>query len=112
MGQGHEPRPLRPGLIARPEAHVQEGPSPFYTRACSTGGHVLYSTLLGVAGILLAAGLIELRRAPLAASIAIAAGAILGGVMTFYLILTLAAALLVLVWLLLGSRKRRSPATA
>lgn len=78
----------------------------------SLGARFLWGTAIGIAGFLLAAGLLELRRAPRRASIAIGAGAILGGAATFWTILTPVAGLIILVWLLLGTRKRRSPAAA
>ena len=73
---------------------------------------LLFGIVLGVAGILLAVGLIQLKRKPLAASIAIGVGAALGGAITFWAILTPAVAIIILIWLFLGARQRRSPATA
>ncbi len=73
---------------------------------------LLYGIGLGVAAILLAVGLSELKRKPLAASVAIGVGAILVGALTYWLILTPALALFILVWLFLGTRQRRTPATA
>ena len=78
----------------------------------SLGARFLFGIILGVAGILLAVGLIELKRKPLAASVAIGVGAILVGGLTFWTILTPAVALFILVWLFLGARQRRTPATA
>ncbi len=78
----------------------------------STGARAFWGTVVGIAGLLLFAGLLELKRRPTAASIAIGAGAILGAAATFWTILTPVAALVILVWLLRGSRQRRVPATA
>ena len=76
------------------------------------GARLLWGTILGAAGILLVTGLFELKRKPLAASIAIGVGAILGAAVTFWTIVTPAVALIILVWLFLGARQRRSPAIA
>lgn len=102
--------PILIGLLAAP--YVASAFGVGLTGDMSTGERALWGTLIGIAGILLATGLIGLRRAPLAASIAIAAGAILGGAATFWMILTPVAALIILVWLLQGHRRSRSPATA
>jgi hypothetical protein len=73
---------------------------------------LMYGIVLGVAGLLLAVGLFELKRKPLAASVAIGVGAILVGGLTWWSMLTPAAALIILAWIFLGARQRRSPTTA
>jgi len=75
-----------------------------------TAAKVGFGTVCGLAGILVFAGLVGRRRSKWASAV-LAAGAVLGAVFTFWIVVPVVVALAVLVWLFV-TRERRTPAPA
>ena len=77
----------------------------------STGELAAYGAMVGLGGVLVFAGLWASGRAPRLAGVSLAVGAALGAAMTFWLIVTPALALLVIVWVVMR-RRGHTPAPA
>lgn len=77
----------------------------------STTGAAAYGAVIGLGGILVLAGLLYGGRAPRLAGVSLAAGAVIGAAMTFWLVVTPAVTFLVLAWVVMSWRSH-TPAPA
>lgn len=82
-----------------------------WSSTSSTAGRAAYGAVVGLGGILVFAGLLGGGRAPRLAGVSLAAGAVIGAAMTFWLVVTPAVTFLVLAWVVMSWRSH-TPAPA